>query len=56
MHRVILAMLRFILKRQSGGLSTPRRVAELHSSPMPRRTAWQNEYRSVREGIVLVGR
>jgi len=45
-------MLRFILKRQSGGLSTLDALL-LYSSPMPQ-NGMASEYRSVTEGIALV--
>lgn len=54
MYLVIFAMMRFILKRQSGGLSTPD-VLLIVLLADAAQNGMANEYRSVTEGIVLVG-
>jgi uncharacterized membrane protein YcaP (DUF421 family) len=54
MYLVIFAMMRFILKRQSGGLSTPD-VLLLVLLADAAQNGMANEYRSVTEGIALVG-
>jgi uncharacterized membrane protein YcaP (DUF421 family) len=54
MYLVIFAMMRFILKRQSGGLSTPD-VLLIVLLADAAQNGMANEYRSVTEGILLVG-
>ena len=54
MYLVIFAMMRFILKRQSGGLSTPDVLLVVLLADAAQ-NGMANEYRSVTEGITLVG-
>jgi uncharacterized membrane protein YcaP (DUF421 family) len=54
MYLVIFAMMRFILKRQTGGLSTPD-VLLIVLLADAAQNGMANEYRSVTEGIALVG-
>jgi uncharacterized membrane protein YcaP (DUF421 family) len=54
MYLVIFAMMRFILKRQSGGLSIPD-VLLIVLLADAAQNGMADDYRSVTEGIVLVG-
>jgi uncharacterized membrane protein YcaP (DUF421 family) len=54
MYLVIFAMMRFILKRQSGGLTTPDVLLVVLLADAAQ-NGMANEYRSVTEGITLVG-
>ena len=54
MYLVIFAMMRFILKRQSGGLSTPDVLLVVLLADAAQ-NGMAGEYRSVTEGIMLVG-
>jgi uncharacterized membrane protein YcaP (DUF421 family) len=53
MYLVIFAMMRFILKRQSGGLTTPDVLLVVLLADAAQ-NGMANEYRSVTEGITLV--
>jgi uncharacterized membrane protein YcaP (DUF421 family) len=54
MYLAIFAMMRFILKRQSGGLTTPDLLLTVLLADAAQ-NGMANEYRSVTEGIALVG-
>jgi uncharacterized membrane protein YcaP (DUF421 family) len=54
MYLVIFALLRFVLKRQTGGLSTPDILLVVLLADAAQ-NGMANEYRSVTEGIIVVG-
>jgi uncharacterized membrane protein YcaP (DUF421 family) len=54
MYLVIFALLRFVLKRQTGGLSTPDILLIVLLADAAQ-NGMANEYRSVTEGIIVVG-
>lgn len=53
MYLVIFALLRFVLKRQTGGLSTPDLLLVVLLADAAQ-NGMANEYRSVTEGIIVV--